>query len=36
MGELGYMALKEYDPGAAFPDVIGRTKDEPSPAWPAG
>jgi hypothetical protein len=30
------MALKEYDSGAAFPDVIGRAADEPSPAWPAG
>jgi hypothetical protein len=30
------MALQEYDPGAAFPRVIGRAADEPSPAWPAG
>ena len=36
MGELGYLALEEYDPGAAFPGVIGRATDEPSPAWPAG
>jgi hypothetical protein len=36
MGELGYMALAEYDPGAAFPGVIGRTTDESSPAWPTG
>jgi hypothetical protein len=34
MGELGYMALEEYDPGAAFPGVIGRAADEPGPAWP--
>jgi hypothetical protein len=36
MEELGYMALEEYDPGAAFPGVIGRATDESSPAWPAG
>jgi hypothetical protein len=30
------MALQEHDPGAAFPRVIGRATDEPSPAWPAG
>jgi hypothetical protein len=36
MGELGYMALEEYDPGAAFPGVIGRATDESSPAWPTG
>ena len=36
MGALGYMALQEHDPGAAFPGVIGRATDEPSPAWPAG
>jgi hypothetical protein len=36
MGELGCMALEEHDPGAAFPGVIGRTTDEPGPAWPAG
>ena len=30
------MALEEYDPGAAFPGVIGRTTDESSPAWPTG
>ncbi len=35
MGELGYMALEEYDPGAVR-GVIGRAADEPSPAWPAG
>ena len=28
------MALSEYQPGAAFPGVIGRTTDESSPAWP--
>ena len=28
------MALTEYEPGAAFPGVIGRTTDESSPAWP--
>ena len=28
------MALKEYEPGTAFPGVIGRTTDESSPAWP--
>ncbi len=28
------MALNEYDPGTAFPGVIGRTTDESSPAWP--
>ena len=36
MGELGYMPLAEYDPGAAFPGVLGRTTDEPGPAWPTG
>ena len=36
MGELGYMALEEYDPGAAFPGVIGRATDESGPAWPTG
>jgi hypothetical protein len=36
MGELGYMALEEYDPGAAFPGVTGWAADEPSPAWPTG
>jgi len=25
----------EYEPGAAFPGVIGRTADESTPAWPA-
>jgi arylsulfatase A-like enzyme len=29
------MPIVEYDPGAAFPGVIGRTADESSPAWPA-
>ena len=29
------MAVVEYEPGAAFPGVIGRTADESSPAWPA-
>ncbi len=28
------MPLEEYEPGAAFPGVIGRTTDESSPAWP--
>jgi arylsulfatase len=28
------MELKEYEPGTAFPGVIGRTTDESSPAWP--
>jgi arylsulfatase A-like enzyme len=28
------MPLQEYEPGAAFPGVIGRTADESSPAWP--
>ena len=28
------MALQEYEPGTAFPGVIGRTTDESSPAWP--
>jgi Sulfatase len=32
--ELDGMALQEYEPGAAFPGVIGRTTDESSPAWP--
>ena len=32
--EEGQMALEEYDPGSAFPGVIGRTTDESSPAWP--
>ena len=36
MGKLGYMALEEYDPGAAFPGVTGWAADEPSPAWPTG
>jgi hypothetical protein len=36
MGELGYLALEEYDPGAAVRGVIGRATDESSPAWPAG
>jgi arylsulfatase A-like enzyme len=29
------MPIVEYDPGAAFPGVIGRTAEESSPAWPA-
>ena len=29
------MPVTEYEPGAAFPGVIGRTADESSPAWPA-
>ncbi len=28
------MGLTEYEPGTAFPGVIGRTADESSPAWP--
>jgi arylsulfatase A-like enzyme len=28
------MPLEEYEPGSAFPGVIGRTTDESSPAWP--
>ena len=28
------MPLEEYEPGTAFPGVIGRTADESSPAWP--
>ena len=32
--EEGQMALEEYEPGSAFPGVIGRTTDESSPAWP--
>jgi arylsulfatase A-like enzyme len=28
------MTLSEYDSGAPFPGVIGRTTDESSPAWP--
>src|SRR6266516_3829005 len=29
------MAIVEYEAGAAFPGVIGRTTDESRPAWPA-
>src|SRR5262245_39946040 len=29
------VALKEYQPGQAFPGVIGRTFDVSQPAWPA-
>ena len=29
------MAIIEYEPGAAFPGVIGRTAEESTPAWPA-
>ena len=29
------MPVTEYEPGAAFPGVIGRTADESTPAWPA-
>ena len=29
------MAVSEYESGAAFPGVIGRTADESTPAWPA-
>jgi arylsulfatase A-like enzyme len=28
------MAVEEYEPGTAFPGVIGRTTDVSSPAWP--
>jgi arylsulfatase len=28
------MAIKEYEPGTAFPGVMGRTIRESSPAWP--
>jgi hypothetical protein len=28
------MGLTEYEPGTAFPGVIGRTTNESSPAWP--
>jgi arylsulfatase len=28
------MALDEYDPGSAFPGVVGRTIGESKPAWP--
>jgi arylsulfatase len=28
------MSLVEYEPGTAFPGVIGRTTSESSPAWP--
>ena len=28
------MALTEYEPGTAFPGVIGRTAEESTPAWP--
>jgi arylsulfatase len=34
VGGVG-VAVVEYEPGAAFPGVIGRTADESSPAWPA-
>ncbi len=30
MGAQGYMALQEYDPGAAVRGVIGRATDESS------
>src|SRR5215470_12427637 len=33
MGVCG-VPVEEYDPGAAFPGVVGRTTDESSPAWP--
>ena len=29
------MAIVEYEPGATFPGVIGRTAEESTPAWPA-
>ena len=28
------MALREYEPGSAFPGLIGRTADVSEPAWP--
>ncbi len=28
------MPLREYEPGTAFPGLIGRTTEESSPAWP--
>lgn len=28
------MPVEEYEPGTAFPGVVGRTIDESSPAWP--
>ena len=28
------MPLEEYEPGTAFPGVVGRTTDESVPAWP--
>jgi hypothetical protein len=28
------MELTEYEPGTAFPGMIGRTTDESNPAWP--
>jgi hypothetical protein len=28
------MPLNEYEPGTAFPGLIGRTTEESSPAWP--
>src|SRR5690242_21131435 len=30
-----YMPVTEYEAGAVFPGVIGRTADESTPAWPA-
>jgi arylsulfatase len=30
----GDRVLNEYEPGTAFPGVIGRTTEESSPAWP--
>ena len=29
------MPIIEYEPGTAFPGVVGRTADESVPAWPA-
>ena len=29
------MPIIEYEPGSAFPGVIGRTAEESTPAWPA-
>jgi arylsulfatase A-like enzyme len=31
---VGGVPVEEYEPGAAFPGLIGRTAEESSPAWP--
>jgi hypothetical protein len=31
---VGVVPVEEYEPGAAFPRVTGRTADGSSPAWP--